>query len=172
MDPEKANTQDIRTPFTKVDTKYGIIILIPIITIIVDLFGLQLEAYGQEGTHPSLFTLFPRTHRPASRFIHGLHLRPLIPCVESCSTTRWTLLTLLSVFLTTIDTIFENVYHEETGIAGLNYFALGIGLTGASQINACFMDRIYVYYQKKSGVGKPEYRLREWIRPHTHTRIP
>lgn len=67
----------------------------------------------------------------------------------------------LSVFLTTIDTIFEDVYQEETGIAGLNYFALGVGLTGASQINARFMDRIYMYFQRKNGVGKPEYRLRK-----------
>lgn len=66
---------------------------------------------------------------------------------------------LLYLFLTTIDTIFENVYQEETGIAGLNYFALGVGLTGASQINARFMDRIYKHFQRKSGVGKPEYRL-------------
>ena len=66
------------------------------------------------------------------------------------------------VFLTTIPSIFEGIYHEEVGIAGLNYFALGVGLTGASQLNARLMDRIYVYFTKKNGgKGKPEYRLRE-----------
>ena len=65
------------------------------------------------------------------------------------------------MFLTTIPAIFEGVYREEVGIAGLNYFALGVGLTGASQLNARLMDRIYIYFTKKNGgEGKPEYRLR------------
>lgn len=65
------------------------------------------------------------------------------------------------VFLTTIPAIFETTYGEDVGIAGLNYFALGVGLTGASQVNARMLDKIYKYFQKKNGgVGKPEYRLR------------
>ncbi|EMD42144.1 hypothetical protein CERSUDRAFT_129554 [Gelatoporia subvermispora B] len=67
---------------------------------------------------------------------------------------------LLYLFLTSLPDIFTGVYGEEIGIAGLNYFALGIGLTGASQVNARMLDRIYKYYSKKNGgVGKPEYRL-------------
>ncbi|KAI0648903.1 MFS polyamine transporter [Trametes meyenii] len=66
----------------------------------------------------------------------------------------------LYLFLTTIPSIFEGVYREPVGIAGLNYIALGVGLTGASQINARLLDRIYKHYQDKNdGVGKPEYRL-------------
>ncbi|KZT11969.1 MFS polyamine transporter [Laetiporus sulphureus 93-53] len=66
----------------------------------------------------------------------------------------------LYLFLTTIDGIFENVYGEDVGIAGLNYFALGVGLTGASQINARMLDRVYKYFSKKNGgVGRPEFRL-------------
>ena len=59
--------------------------------------------------------------------------------------------------------IFADVYNEAPGIAGLHYFALGIGLTTASQLNARFLDRIYIYYKnKKGGVGQPEFRLREF----------
>ncbi|KAI0329280.1 MFS polyamine transporter [Cubamyces sp. BRFM 1775] len=66
----------------------------------------------------------------------------------------------LYLFLTTIPSIFEGVYREEVGIAGLNYFALGVGLTGASQFNARMLDKIYKYFSaKNNGVGKPEYRL-------------
>lgn len=66
----------------------------------------------------------------------------------------------LYLFLTTIPAIFETTYGEDVGIAGLNYFALGVGLTGASQVNARMLDKIYKYFQKKNGgVGKPEYRL-------------
>ena len=77
-------------------------------------------------------------------------------------TTHRLVLTPFPVFLTTIPSIFEGVYGEPVGIAGLNYFALGVGLTGASQLNARMLDRIYKYFKEKNGgVGRPEYRLRE-----------
>lgn len=70
------------------------------------------------------------------------------------------------MFLTTIPSIFEGVYHQPVGIAGLHYFALGVGLTGASQINARMLDKVYKHFQAKNGgVGKPEYRLRTSLPP-------
>ena len=60
--------------------------------------------------------------------------------------------------------IFTDIYNETPGIAGLHYIALGVGLTTASQVNARFLDRIYIHLKsKKGGVGEPEYRLRELI---------
>ena len=56
--------------------------------------------------------------------------------------------------------IFANVYNEGPGIQGLHYIALGIGLAICSQMNAQFMDKIYVYFKRKNGnVGEPEFRL-------------
>ncbi|KAG6910339.1 hypothetical protein DXG01_011407 [Tephrocybe rancida] len=67
---------------------------------------------------------------------------------------------LFYLFLTNMPTIFEGTYGEKTSIAGLHYIALGLGLTLASQVNARYMDRIYLYYKKKNnGVGEPEFRL-------------
>jgi len=64
------------------------------------------------------------------------------------------------LLLTIMPSIFAVVYNEAPGIAGLHYFALGIGLSIASQLNARFLDRIYIYYKnKKGGVGQPEFRL-------------
>ena len=58
--------------------------------------------------------------------------------------------------------IFANIYHENVGISGLHYIALGVGLSLASQLNARFMDRVYVHLKNKNGgVGEPEFRLRE-----------
>ena len=57
--------------------------------------------------------------------------------------------------------IFEGVYQQSVGIAGLHYISLGIGLTAASQLNARTLDQVYVYLKNKNGgVGKPEFRLR------------
>jgi len=68
------------------------------------------------------------------------------------------------LILTTIPVIFVELYHQEIGIAGLNYIALGIGLTCSSQINARLLDRVYLRFkQKNGGVGKPEYRLPSMI---------
>ena len=70
------------------------------------------------------------------------------------------------VFLTTMPSIFGETYHERVGIIGLNYFALGIGLVGASQLNASFMDKVYIYFKTRNeGVGEPEFRLREFQVP-------
>jgi MFS family permease len=64
------------------------------------------------------------------------------------------------LFLTTIPTIFSEIYHESRGIGGLHYIALGIGLSLSSQINARTMDRVYIHFKKKNGnVGEPEFRL-------------
>ena len=57
--------------------------------------------------------------------------------------------------------IFDGVYQQPAGIAGLHYIALGVGLMGGSQLNAVTLDKIYGYLKNKNGgVGKPEFRLR------------
>ncbi|KAF4609509.1 hypothetical protein D9613_012296 [Agrocybe pediades] len=67
---------------------------------------------------------------------------------------------LFYLFLTTMPTIFSVTYRESPGIAGLNYIALGLGLSLASQTNARLMDKIYVHLKKRNGgVGEPEFRL-------------
>ncbi|KAJ6508226.1 MFS polyamine transporter [Mycena sanguinolenta] len=66
---------------------------------------------------------------------------------------------LFYLFLTSMPLMFQGVYGENVGISGLHYLALGVGVTGASQINARFMDRIFRYLKEKNGgEGRPEYR--------------
>ncbi|KIJ49828.1 hypothetical protein M422DRAFT_27552 [Sphaerobolus stellatus SS14] len=67
---------------------------------------------------------------------------------------------LIYLVLVTLPDIYGGIYGEAPGIAGLHYLALGIGLTGASQINARLLDRIYRHLKEKNGgEGRPEYRL-------------
>jgi hypothetical protein len=55
----------------------------------------------------------------------------------------------------------SGVSHRPVGIAGSHYIARGVDITGASQVNARTLDKIYVYLMNKNGgVGKPECRLR------------
>lgn len=68
---------------------------------------------------------------------------------------------LYAVFLTSMPLMFQGTYGESVGVSGLNYLALGIGVTGASQINARAVDKIYKILTKRyGGTGQPEYRLR------------
>ena len=69
----------------------------------------------------------------------------------------------VSVFITTMPSIFQDVYHDRIGIAGLHYLAFGVGLVSGSQINAMFIDRVYVSLKSRNGgIGKPEFRLRAY----------
>ncbi|KAJ8082377.1 hypothetical protein PM082_008232 [Marasmius tenuissimus] len=68
------------------------------------------------------------------------------------------------LFLTTLPDIFGRIYQQKPGIAGINYLALGIGLTGASQLNARTMDKIYIRLKNRNGgVGRPEFRVPSMI---------
>lgn len=67
------------------------------------------------------------------------------------------------VFITTIPDIFTNIYGESTGIMGLNYLPLGLGMAFASYVNSKTMDKIYMYLKaKNNGATEPEYRVREY----------
>ena len=89
--------------------------------------------------------------------VYGLLYRTSSPLLFTRQVTR----VVCAVFLTTIPGIFEGIYKESVGVAGLNYVALGLGLTGVSQLNAPFIDYVYKYLSAKNGgAGKPEYRLR------------
>ncbi|KAF8215122.1 MFS polyamine transporter [Mycena galopus ATCC 62051] len=67
---------------------------------------------------------------------------------------------LFYLFLTSMPLMFQGVYGESVGISGLNYLAFGVGITGASQINARLMDVIFRKLKEKNGgEGQPEYRI-------------
>jgi hypothetical protein len=70
----------------------------------------------------------------------------------------------LPVFITSMPLMFQGTYHESVGISGINYIALGIGVTGASQLNARFMDYMFRRLREKNGgAAEPEYRVREYF---------
>ncbi|KAI9649830.1 hypothetical protein NHQ30_002412 [Ciborinia camelliae] len=67
---------------------------------------------------------------------------------------------LIYLVLATFPTLWDGVYHESTGIGGLNYLSLGIGFFIGSQTCAPCQDRIYrALKARNNGVGKPEFRV-------------
>lgn len=113
---------------------------------------------------------FNDAQRQATRARWHLSLFLFMPVVSiSCSNRRSSSSNSaddMAVFLTTRTPIFTETYHEGVGMAGLHFLSIGIGLFSASQINARFIDRIYVYLKgRNEGVGEPEFRLREFSLP-------
>ncbi|KAJ6585509.1 MFS polyamine transporter [Mycena capillaripes] len=77
---------------------------------------------------------------------------------------------LFYLFITSMPLMFQGTYHESVDISGINYIALGIGVTGASQVNAHLMDYIYRRLREKNGGAvEPEYRVRALNGPATIT---
>ncbi|KAF7364751.1 MFS polyamine transporter [Mycena venus] len=67
---------------------------------------------------------------------------------------------LFYLFLTSMPLMFQGTYGESVGTSGINYIALGVGVTGASQINARLMDYIFRRLKERNGGAiQPEYRV-------------
>lgn len=64
---------------------------------------------------------------------------------------------LLRICLTTTPAIFQGVYQETFKIAGLNYIAMGIGVTKASRAFGIYSDRLCSESKQRYGTGEPEY---------------
>ncbi|KAJ7105084.1 MFS polyamine transporter [Mycena crocata] len=95
--------------------------------------------------------------RPFSLFYHE-------PIVKLLGVYMAFLYGVFYLFLTSMPLMFQGTYGESVGISGLNYFALGIGVTVSSQINARLLDYIFKRLKEKNGsAGQPEYRLPSMI---------
>lgn len=126
----------------------------------------QFQIPHPQNPHPPLLAIYTWTHRPNHGSVFGICIWPIILWVSALEFIDPWLISLhatLKVFLTNMTTIFVGVYHQSVGIAGLHYLALGFGQACSAQMNARFLDRIYIYFKNKNGgVGQPEFRLREY----------
>lgn len=66
---------------------------------------------------------------------------------------------LFHISLTALPAILREVYKERPGVGGLNYIALSIGITGASQTTAAVTGKVYAKLKEKYETGKSEFRL-------------
>lgn len=67
---------------------------------------------------------------------------------------------LLYLNLPTFPGVWESVYGESVGIAGLNYTSLGVGFVLGAQVNARMSDRIYHRLKmKRDNTGAPGFRI-------------
>ncbi|RPD55141.1 MFS polyamine transporter [Lentinus tigrinus ALCF2SS1-7] len=119
----------------------------------------------EKGRMYDVRTVFAGADRQWRHIVQKALFRPFMlfvrePIIQLLGTYMAFVYGTLYLFLTTLPTIFQGVYRESIGIAGLNYIALGLGLSGVSQINARLIDVVYKRLcARNGGAGKPEYRL-------------
>jgi MFS family permease len=70
---------------------------------------------------------------------------------------------LFYLVVSTFPPLWQGIYHQSTGIGGLNYISIAVGCTLGSQIFAPLNDPIYRYLKRTiktdPGVGRPEFRV-------------
>ncbi|EJF65293.1 MFS general substrate transporter [Dichomitus squalens LYAD-421 SS1] len=128
-------------------------------------FRKELADSEKGDRHPRVRTVFDGADRKWKSIVQKALIRPFMlffrePIIQLLRSYMAFIYGTLYLFLTTIPLIFQGIYQESLGIAGLNYITLGIGLSRVSQISARLLDVVYMRLAKKNGgVGKPEYRL-------------
>ncbi|KAI0773545.1 MFS polyamine transporter [Fomes fomentarius] len=126
---------------------------------------IRKEMDAEKGQTRDVRSIYDCADREWSNIVQQALLRPFMllfrePIIQLFGCYMAFVYGTLYLFLTTVTSIFEGVYKQSVGIAGLHYIALGLGLSVISQINAHFIDVVYKYLcAKNDGVGKPEFRL-------------
>lgn len=66
---------------------------------------------------------------------------------------------ILYLLFTTFTFVFEGQYHFSSGIVGLTYIGIGIGMLGGLLIMGTVSDKVIKYHQGKGHTLKPEHRM-------------
>lgn len=68
---------------------------------------------------------------------------------------------IIYLMLSTFPILWTEIYHESTGIGGLNYISIMVGLTFGAQTGGRFIDYIYRRLSRNtpSRKGRPEFRV-------------
>ena len=116
--------------------------------------------------NPAWHTKWETPGRTFSNILKLALVRPFIflgtqPIIQVLAIYMGYLYGVTYLVLTTLPALWTERYHENIGIAGLNYISLGVGYLIGTQSTARLNDTIYKILKKKSGkdVGRPEFRL-------------
>ncbi|KAG8534228.1 uncharacterized protein KY384_001072 [Bacidia gigantensis] len=145
----------------------------------VQLFGLFFlrETYAPTLLHRKAETLRKETDNVAlkTEFEHPEHtfasklrqnlVRPFKmlatqPIIQVLTVYMSFLYGLMYLVLSTFPLLWTGRYHEELGVAGLNYISIGVGFTLGTQVASPLNDRVYrLYRRRNNGEGQPEFRI-------------
>ncbi|ROW05468.1 hypothetical protein VSDG_00228 [Cytospora chrysosperma] len=123
------------------------------------------ERLVRETGNTALHTDFDDPERTAARTLATAFQRPFRllltqPIIQVLALYMMYLYGLMYLVLSTFPSLWAS-YGMSTGVGGLNYIALGLGLFLGSQLCAPLQDRVYARMKRRYGVsvGRPEFRL-------------
>lgn len=128
------------------------------------ILGKKAQRLRKETGNEALHTQFEHPERTLAHVLRTAVARPfrLIgtqPIVLFLAIYMAYLYGLMYLVLSTFPTLFQDTYHENVGIAGLNYISLAVGFFLGTQISAPLNDRFYRVFKAKYGEGRPEFRV-------------
>ncbi|GAA5974705.1 hypothetical protein JCM5350_001257 [Sporobolomyces pararoseus] len=126
------------------------------------------KSMGLEETSNKVQTIFEikggGKKKPLEVFERGM-LRPWVlvwhePILQVIALYMSLLYGIIYLMLVSTTEIFETVYNESVGIAGLNFIAMGLGFAAAAQGGARLLDIIYRKLKVRyNSPGRPEFRI-------------
>lgn len=93
-------------------------------------------------------------------FIRPIKLLTTQPIVQFLALYQSLIYGIIYLMLSTFPDVWTDIYHESTGIGGLNYISIMVGFTLGGQTGGLFVDFAYRRLSKKipDGKGRPEFR--------------
>lgn len=129
------------------------------------LLGIKAKRLRKETGNDAWHTEWENPDRTLGNVLRTALIRPFRllgtqPIVQVLALYMAYLYGLMYLVLSTFPTLWENTYHENVGIGGLNYISLGIGFFLGTQICAPINDRIYRKLKvRNNNIGRPEFRV-------------
>lgn len=129
------------------------------------LLGIQAEKLRQKTGNTAWHTEWENPDQTLGKVLRTALICPFRllgtqPIVQVLALYMAYLYGLMYLVLSTFPSLWENTYHENVGIGGLNYISLGIGFFLGTQICAPINDRIYRKLKmRNNNIGRPEFRV-------------
>lgn len=125
----------------------------------------KCEMLKRQTGNPRLHTQFSNAQLSSGQKIRRAMIRPFLMLgseviLIALAVVMLILYGLLYVALSSFESIFKEIYHMSTGIAGLNYIAIFVGCSVGGQVGGRSVDIIYRRLTARNGgVRQPEFKL-------------
>jgi MFS family permease len=126
----------------------------------------KAQKLRKETGNKQLRTEFESHHGTISSVVRRALTRVFVflgtqPIVQFLSLYMALLYGIVYLILSTYPTVWTNIYHESTGIGGLNYISLMIGMMIGAQAAGQLIDVFYTKLKRSApnGEGRPEFRV-------------
>ena len=126
----------------------------------------KAEQMRKETGNEQLRTAYESTDQNVAHVMRRVLLRVVVflttqPIVQFLALYMALIYGIIYLILSTYPLVWTNIYHESTGIGGLNYISLLVGSTIGAQTGGLMIDFVYSRLKARTvdGKGLPEFRV-------------